>query len=69
MMPDNQTTPRWRHKARGSVYEEIGRAVLQTNRKLGDDVDLVVYRGPDGSLWARPVEEFMDGRFESLTDE
>ena len=49
-MSNPETTRCWRHKARGSVYEEIGRAVLQTNRKPGDDADLVIYRGPTGLL-------------------
>jgi hypothetical protein len=58
--------PRWRHKVRGSVYEEIGLASLQTARPVRDKTVLVVYQGSDGTLWARPKTEFQDGRFERL---
>lgn len=65
----NTTTRRWRHKKRGTVYEEIGRAELQTSEDYvveGDTV--VVYRGEDGKLWAREALEFEDGRFEEIND-
>lgn len=67
----NSTTRRWRHKKRGSVYEEIGRAEVQiatlgTILREGDK--LVVYRGENGKLWARPEDEFEDGRFEEIND-
>jgi hypothetical protein len=55
----------YRHRARGSCYTIIGRANLQTDRPIADDEALVIYRGKDGALWARPVREFCDGRFES----
>lgn len=56
----------YRHRRRDSSYTVVGRASLQTNRPLGDDETLVIYRGKDGALWARPLEEFCDGRFELL---
>jgi hypothetical protein len=56
----------YRHKRRGSTYTVLGRAILQTSAPIGDDQELVVYRGKDGELWARSVAEFCDGRFERL---
>jgi hypothetical protein len=66
-VPDNGE-PRpgevYRHRRRGTSYTVVGRANLQTDRPLGDDEALVIYRDKDGGLWARPVREFRDGRFE-----
>ena len=53
-----------RHKKRGTTYEVIGEADLQTERPISDYEVLTVYKGPDGRLWARPSTEFEDGRFE-----
>lgn len=58
--------PRWRHKERGTHYTEIGIASLQTVGQLTEGCNLMVYRGDDGQLWARPEREFMDGRFEAV---
>jgi hypothetical protein len=57
----------YRHKQRGSCYTVVGRASLQANRPVDDEEVLVIYRGKDGKLWARLVEEFRDGRFELLS--
>lgn len=58
---------RYRHKKRGTVYEVIGTAELQVAGLAPDEGDyLEVYRGDDGKLWARPFDEFHDGRFEAL---
>ncbi len=61
---------RWRHKKRGSIYIEIGRAKLQASDTGGmsDNQPMVVYRGEDGQLWVRPEDEFNDGRFELVHD-
>jgi hypothetical protein len=56
----------WRHKKRGTVYTEVGTAVLQSAAPIGDSERLMIYRGEDGQLWARPFSEFMDGRFERI---
>ena len=36
---------------------------LRTDLPLKDGQELVVYQGKDGRLWARPINEFHDGRF------
>lgn len=57
----------WRHKKRGTIYTEIGRAELQVAKVAPDEgCMLVIYRGDDGKLWAREDTEFEDGRFELL---
>lgn len=62
-----------RHKKRGSEYALIGFGKMQSEswvEDVGSRVDMrevAIYRSvDDGSLWARPVEEFNDGRFETL---
>lgn len=60
---------RYRHKKRGTVYEVVGTAELQVAEfiNMPDEGDhLAIYRGEDGKLWARPYNEFHDGRFEPL---
>lgn len=60
--------PRWRHKKRDTVYEEIGRAQLQMSTEVVEGSELVIYRGSDGKLWAREAGEFEDGRFERVRE-
>lgn len=49
----------WRHRKTGGVYRIIGKCRIEAN---GEDAFL--YQGQDGTIWARPCTEFMDGRFE-----
>jgi hypothetical protein len=63
-MPREKSNETYRHRRRGTLYKVVGRAVLQTDRPLADDEELVVYEGKDGHLWARPIDEFYDGRFQ-----
>lgn len=58
----------WRHD-KGGIYTVIGFAKLQTNLPIDDMTSLVIYRAEDGTLWARPRTEFLDGRFKRLTEE
>lgn len=56
------------HNKTGNVYQKIGTATLQTASPIEDYAMLVVYVSEhNGVLWARPIEEFNDGRFTQLT--
>lgn len=59
----------WKHRKRGTTYYEIGTAELQlsTGNPLREGAVLVIYKGSQGELWARPHEEFHDGRFEHIS--
>lgn len=54
---------RWRHLRTGGYYIVTGLAMSE-----GDLTMLVCYRNvksdPDTVPWARPAEQFLDGRFE-----
>jgi len=64
----HQATPRWQHIKSGGTYAEIGRGRMQTTDPAPDMAEVVIYRSEkDGSLWARPVAEFDDGRFVALS--
>lgn len=53
------------HKKRGSEYDVLGGAEIQASSPINEGDVVTVYRcKDDGKLWARPVAEFFDGRFE-----
>lgn len=55
----------WRHKKRGTSYQVVGYAAVQCAGPIKEGEPLVIYKSvEDGKLWARPVLEFNDGRFE-----
>ena len=56
---------RWRHRKRGSVYTQVGVASVQSTVPIGEPDDLLIYRGEDGRLWARPLREFLE-RFDPV---
>lgn len=78
--PPGQPLPRYRHKKRGTEYEMLGIGVMQAEGWYDGAVykapgghpsvdmrPVAIYRAlEDGSLWARPREEFEDGRFEPV---
>lgn len=67
---ETQDKQRWRHKQRGTTYAVEGIAMLWTAEPLSNYTQLVVYRCErTGDLWARPVSEFRDGRFEQITSQ
>lgn len=55
-----------RHVKRGTLYRLIGKGRAQTDTPLEDYAEVAIYRGAEGDLWARPVTEFEDGRFEAV---
>ena len=57
-----------KHKRRGTTYEVVGDASVQASMPIHEGDHIVVYRGQDGALWARPYKEFHDGRFEPVTE-
>lgn len=66
------TGTRWRHLKRGTTYEVIGIAKLQTalSGGLADETKMVVYKNEaTGWLSVRALDEFCDGRFERLSDQ
>lgn len=65
-MTRREEIARVRHKKRGSTYEVIGYASVQTTEPIHEGDVVMVYVGKDGDRWARPAHEFNDGRFESL---
>ena len=58
--------PHIKHKKRGTFYQVIGEVTLQTERPREDNERLMLYKGEDGKYWARPHQEFDDGRFEAI---
>ncbi|QPC87078.1 hypothetical protein GA830_10260 [Mesorhizobium sp. NBSH29] len=60
---DDCWQPTHQHVKRGSTYRIEGYASLQTTSPCEETAVLVIYRAKDGKLWARPHDEFNDGRF------
>ena len=57
-----------RHVKRGTTYQVVGEAKLQTSGSIAEGAMLTIYRGVNsGALWARPTDEFRDGRFVTLS--
>jgi hypothetical protein len=55
-----------RHVRRGTIYDLVCVASIQTDTPLNDYDQVMVYRGEDGQTWVRPLSEFNDGRFEPV---
>lgn len=58
--------PTHRHKKRGSEYQIVAFAEIQTDTPLTDYAKVIVYCDRTGLTWVRPVSEFEDGRFEPI---
>lgn len=60
---------RVRHLKLGSTYKVVGVSSLQAAISQSENDQLVIYQpeaGDTNRLWARPLTEFQDGRFEQL---
>lgn len=63
-----QETERYRHLARGSLYDLVGTAEVQAHEPLPEGEVVQVYRNAQtGHLYVRRKSEFFDGRFEKVT--
>jgi hypothetical protein len=51
----------WVHLKTGGAYTTVGRCRLEASGEPA-----VLYQGADGTVWARAMDEFLDGRFERL---
>lgn len=56
----------FKHVKRSSFYRVEGVASLQSAGPIEEGAQIVIYRAADGTLWARPFREFLDGRFERV---
>lgn len=55
---------RWLHLVSGGSYRALGVVAVQSSHPIVEGDHLVIYESEeDGALYARPVDEFMDGRF------
>jgi hypothetical protein len=61
--------PTYWHRKRRTYYSHVCFASLQASEPCEEGAVLVVYKGDDGRCWARPFDEFHDGRFDALEDQ
>ncbi|WP_439527400.1 hypothetical protein [Pannonibacter sp.] len=54
----------WRHRKTQGVYRILGKCRIEAT-----GTDAFLYQGDEGTIWARPMDEFLDGRFERLAPE
>jgi hypothetical protein len=60
---------RVRHVKRGTFYRMMGVAEVQSSAPIVEGDKVEVYQAEDGGkLWARPVAEFDDGRYEMANE-
>lgn len=60
----------FRHLKRGSRYRVLNvQFEVQSSRPIVEGETLICYFDARGKGWARPADEFNDGRFERITDE
>lgn len=51
----------WEHLKTGRIYTTVGRCRLEASGEPA-----VLYCGSEGTIWARAMDEFLDGRFDRL---
>jgi len=62
MVEEPEIGSRWRHLKRGATYIVEGSCVIEALLVTG-----VIYKSEaDGTVWVRPLSEFVDGRFEQI---
>ena len=58
----------WKHKKTGGIYVVMDEIKMQTAKPVGDMAELILHMAVDGTMWVRPKDEFLDGRFEEMPD-
>lgn len=58
--------PTHKHKKTNGEYMVVGPALMQCENNPLDEAEVLIYRAFSGMMFARPVKEFYDGRFEEL---
>ena len=65
---------KWKHVKSGGEYEIVGVGRLQVKEESLDMAECVVYKSLQasgefevGSIWIRPMIDFLDGRFEKIS--
>lgn len=51
----------WVHLKTGRIYTTVGRCRFEASGEPA-----VLYRGSEGTIWARAMDEFLDGRFDRV---
>ena len=53
---------RWKHLKTGGIYIVVGPSIIERTNEPA----ILYQREGDGTLWVRPTDEFLDGRFEPV---
>ena len=64
----NMGNKTWTHARRETQYQDMVIAEVQTSRPVQEGESVVIYVSREGKPYARPSNEFFDGRFVEAND-